>query len=196
MKEVAIELNPETAPIVRSIFDRYLNGGSLRAIALDLTRRGIPTPSGIGQTWRIRGPSHSQQPELCGQAPRSETMGTAIARPALSLSAVQQRRVIVLPDVAPAIVSEEEFTAVQGRFTVNKPRGQNNPNPERYLLRTGYVRCGYCGYALGASPLLRRGAPLAGTTRNATSVEISTAGKSRSRRLRSTKRSGILSVAY
>jgi DNA invertase Pin-like site-specific DNA recombinase len=45
-----LEINPDTAPIVRSIFDWYLNGGSLRAIALDLTRRGIPTPSGISQT--------------------------------------------------------------------------------------------------------------------------------------------------
>jgi site-specific DNA recombinase len=149
-----LELNPDTAPIVRSIFDRYLKGGSLRAIALDLTRSGIPTPSGIGQTWSasvvhriLSNPSY---------AGRYTALQTRWERPSRGqpyrCRPSSNDELIVLPDVAPAIVSEEEFTAAQGRFTLNKQHAvRNNPHPERYLLRTGYVRCGYCGYALGAS---------------------------------------------
>jgi site-specific DNA recombinase len=181
-----LELNPDTAPIVRSIFDSYLNGGSLRAIALDLTRRGIPTPSGRGQRWSASVVHRIlSNPAYAGRYTALQRRWERPARgqPYRCRVATDDEQ-IVLPDVAPAIVSEEEFTAVQGRFMLNKQHAvRNNPHPERYLLRTGYVRCGYCGYALGASS-------------NATSVEICTVGKSRSRRLRSTKRSGVLCVAY
>ncbi len=129
-----LELNPDTAPIVRSIFDRYLKGGSLRAIALDLTRRGIPTPSGIGQTWSasvvhriLSNPSY---------AGRYTALQTRWERPSRGqpyrCRPSSNDELIVLPDVAPAIVSEEEFTAVQGRFTLNKQHAvRNNPHPER-----------------------------------------------------------------
>src|SRR5215207_7881052 len=149
-----LEFNPDTAPIVRSIFDRYLNGGSLRAIALDLTRRGIPTPSGRGQRWSASVVHRIlSNPAYAG---RYTALQRRWERPARGqpyrCRSSSDDELIVLPDVAPAIVSEEEFTAVQGRFTVNKQHAvRNNPHPERYLLRTGYVRCGYCGYALGAS---------------------------------------------
>ena len=85
-----LELNPDTAPIVRSIFDRYLNGGSLRAIALDLTRRGIPTPSGIGQTWSASWSiAFSAIRAMRADIPRSRDAGNA--RRAVSLIAAGLR---------------------------------------------------------------------------------------------------------
>ena len=46
----------------------------------------------------------------------------------------------------PAIVSEDIWDAVQARLDRNKmysPR--NNRNPEAFLLRSGFIYCGYCG---------------------------------------------------
>src|SRR5919112_1368035 len=108
-----LELNPDTAPIVRSIFDRYLQGGSLRAIALDLTRRGVSAPSGIGQTWSasvvhriLSNPSYAGRYTALQRRWERPSRGQPYrCRPS------SNDEVIVLPDVAPAIVSEEEFTA-------------------------------------------------------------------------------------
>lgn len=40
------EINPTEAKIVRRVFEQYAQGRSPRAIATDLTREGVPTPSG------------------------------------------------------------------------------------------------------------------------------------------------------
>ena len=39
-------LDPETAPVVRTIFDLALDGTLLREIASQLTKRGVPSPPG------------------------------------------------------------------------------------------------------------------------------------------------------
>jgi DNA invertase Pin-like site-specific DNA recombinase len=45
------EIDPEQAPVVLEIFQRYAAGETQRAIAVDLNRRGIPSP---GATWKRR----------------------------------------------------------------------------------------------------------------------------------------------
>jgi site-specific DNA recombinase len=149
-----LAINPETAPIVKEIFDRYLGGGTLRAIALDLTRRGVPTPSGQGKMWGasvvqrlLANPAYAGRYTAFRRRWERPSRGQAYrCRPA------DPNEQIVIPGVAPALVSEGEFAAVQTRFAVNKQSAvRNNPYPERYLLRARYVRCGICGYALGAS---------------------------------------------
>jgi site-specific DNA recombinase len=148
-----LTINPETAAIMRSIFDRYLDGGTLRAIALDLTRRGVPTPSGQGQTWGasvvqriLSNPAYTGRYTALQRRWERPSRGQPYqSRPT---DADEQ---IVMPGVAPALVSEAEFAAVRARFAVNRQSAvRNNPHPERYLLRAGYIRCGVCGYALGA----------------------------------------------
>lgn len=157
-----LEPNEATAPIVRAIFDEYLRGGSIRSIALSLTKRGVPTPTGIGQTW-----SGSVVQRILSN-PIYKGQYTALQRRWERPSRGQPYRcrpstddeVLVLPNVAPALVREEEFDAVQSRFAINKQHAiRNNPHPERYLLRAGLVRCGYCGYAMGASSAEKGRAP-------------------------------------
>jgi site-specific DNA recombinase len=149
-----LELNPDTAPVASSIFAAYLNGGTLRSIALDLTRRSVPTPSGIGQTWAASVIQRIlSNPVYKGQYTALQRRWERPARgQPYHCRQSTDDEVIVLRDVAPAIVSEEEFAAAQSRFASNKRNAvRNNPHPERYLLRAGFVRCGYCGYAMGAS---------------------------------------------
>jgi site-specific DNA recombinase len=149
-----LAINPDTAPIVREIFDRYLNGGALRAIAMDLTARAVPTPSGQGHRWGasvvqriLSNPAYAGRYTALQRRWERPTRG----QPYRSRRARDDEQ-IVIPGIAPAIVTEAEFATVQARFAFNKKHAvRNNPHPEHYLLRAGYVRCGYCGYALGAS---------------------------------------------
>ncbi len=149
-----LAINPDTAPIVRDIFDRYLNGGTLRAIAMDMTARAVPTPSGKGQRWSASVVHRiMSNPAYAGRYTALQRRWERPARgqPYRSRRATDDEQ-IVIPGVAPAIVTEAEFATVQARFALNRQHAvRNNPHPERYLLRAGYVRCGYCGYALGAS---------------------------------------------
>ena len=60
---------------------------------------------------------------------------------------------VALPDgVIPALVSPDRFAAVQARLASNKVSSSGKlRDPESFLLRGGYVRCGYCGKALSAA---------------------------------------------
>jgi site-specific DNA recombinase len=44
-----LEINSEQADVVREMFERYVGGESVRAIAADLNRRGVPSS---GSTWK------------------------------------------------------------------------------------------------------------------------------------------------
>lgn len=46
-----LEVNEEQAPVVREMFQRFIDGQSHRSIASELNRRGVPSP---GSTWKRR----------------------------------------------------------------------------------------------------------------------------------------------
>lgn len=48
-----LEVNPETAPIVVRMFEMMDTGHTLRSIAAQFTRKGIPTPTGKWTSWDI-----------------------------------------------------------------------------------------------------------------------------------------------
>ena len=66
----------------------------------------------------------------------------------------------VLPaGTIPRIVDPGTFAGVARRLATNKQRSVRNALfPEAALLRAGYVRCGYCGGVMSATPR-RRGEP-------------------------------------
>jgi site-specific DNA recombinase len=144
-------LDPLTAPVVRDIFDMALSGLSLRAIGATLEARGVLSPNG-GTTWTAtsvrqiltRSSYAGEHVAYRGRyVRRTDRKGYARTdRPA------DER--VVLPDVAPAIVSAAEFAAVADRLATNKATStRNNRNPEATLLRAGFISCGHCGQSLG-----------------------------------------------
>lgn len=143
-------LDPEIAPIVRSIFDAALTGGTLRGIAASLTERGVPTPMG-GSRWSAAGVrtvllrSTYTGVHTAIQTRRERRPGGGYSQ----RRATAEER-IALPGIAPAIVTPEEHTAVLARLDYNAANAtRHNKYPELTLLRAGYIRCGHCGYALG-----------------------------------------------
>jgi len=74
-----------------------------------------------------------------------------------------QEEHIALPEgTIPPIVSPELFAGVQARLVRNKAEAvRNNRDPEAFLLRSGYVYCGYCGKRIHTAWFRsRQGAPL------------------------------------
>lgn len=160
-------LDPETAPIIRRIFEEVASGKTLRQVALDLTSDGVPTPSMLlsrGGLWNDKdGNPRKPQPIWLPNVMSNLTTdpryygdlqvnrrhaSKARVRTANGTIKVITRvssgeEVVHLP--CPAIVSKELWDAVQQVRKTNKARAaRNNRQPAQTLLRAGIAYCGYC----------------------------------------------------
>jgi hypothetical protein len=141
--------DPDTAPIVRLIFDWALDGVTLRGIATRLHERGIPSPTGQ-ERWSITA--------IRGLLLRHVYTGDAMAyakgairRPSggYSRRPGTPEELVPVPNVAEPIITHEERAAIVSRLTANKLHAvRNNRAPEATLLRTGFAVCGHCGCVL------------------------------------------------
>lgn len=140
----------DTAWVVKRIFAEVAAGSSARQVARRLTEDGIPTPT--GQTvWPLATITLLlRHPVYVGQLTANRWQETKVK----GRGTVQTRRPaceqVVLPGVAPALVSPEVAAAAQARLATNQQLSvRNNHHPEAALLR-GLGRCGYCGTTLQA----------------------------------------------
>jgi site-specific DNA recombinase len=149
----AYVVDPLAAPIVVRIFQRSLQGVSIRSIGRELDRDGVPVPDP-----KRAGPwNHSSirnvltNPTYMGQAAQWRT---AAEKPPGAAHRVQRSRPVeehipLPPGTIPALVDADTFAAVQARLSLNKRfAARNARDPELGLLRNGFARCGYCGRAL------------------------------------------------
>jgi site-specific DNA recombinase len=142
------------ARVVREIFDLFLSGLPLRAVATRLEERGIPSPTGK-ERWLASSVRHIlTHPVYTGShvayRERLTRLGNGNGQgPKYSRRTEPSDEWIVIPDVAPAIVSTEELAAVAERLAHNKTNAvRNNRSPEATLLRSGHIVCGHCGWSL------------------------------------------------
>jgi hypothetical protein len=129
-----LEVEPNQARIVSSIFSQALEGKGLIAIAKQLNSEGIAAPRGKG--W-IKTSIH--------KILASEVyLGTLI----WGQSSAKGLPVVRVENAWPAIIDQSTFGKVQ---TLLKERSPVTTHPRRvasrYLL-SGLARCGYCGKAL------------------------------------------------
>lgn len=164
--------DPETAWVVQLIYELVLSGLPLRAVAHELESRQIPTPGQIlarrgqlqkGRTfstnWRLStlGRILSNKAYIgkhSGWRTSRETVHEkdaitgevrAITRQ-VELSPDSPERVFFSTDVCPALVSEEDYKAVQTVLARNKQlASRRTMDPEAILLRGGFAVCGWCG---------------------------------------------------
>jgi len=106
-----LTVNPETAPVIVRIFERFLAGDSLRQIALTLERDNVPGPSGNGWV--------------------PQTVRWMLANPVYA-GAVRANGVIVWDAAHDAIVSRETWDAAQLRFACRS---------STRTIRTGAMAC-------------------------------------------------------
>ncbi len=117
-----------------------------------LSRDGIPAPEG-GVYWApttIRRILHRR--DYIGDC-RAHRWVTVRQNGKSTQSERPDEEQIRLPDgVCPPLVDVAIFDTVQARLTRNKAEAARNARePERFLLRGGFARCGCCGRSLAAS---------------------------------------------
>jgi site-specific DNA recombinase len=140
-------LCPVESHIVREMFETMLSGGSLRKIADDLTRRGIPTPQGNSQ-WYARSVAHIlSNPGYAGRTTlfrfTQKRWYENGGRKLYNGIRTPLQDHVVLSDTTPAIVTVDEFDAVQLIIKNNRTNVRRKAT-KQYLLR-GMVTCGTCG---------------------------------------------------
>jgi site-specific DNA recombinase len=148
-----VTIDPYAAGIVREVFAAYADGSAtLHSLAEALTRRGVPTPTGL----RLWSPA-----TLHGILTNPAYIGQAVAQryqtrtpqqrhsPLLPIGRTRERHSspsrpreewIIVP--IPALVPEAHFVTAQQRLVHNRVVAHRNLK-HKYLLQ-GLVSCGHC----------------------------------------------------
>jgi site-specific DNA recombinase len=148
-----VTVDPYAGGIVREVFATYADGGAtLHGLAEALTRRGVPTPTGL----RLWSPA-----TLHGILTNPAYIGQAVAQryqtrtpqqrhsPLLPIGRTRERHSspsrprdewIIVP--IPVLVPEAHFVAAQQRLVHNRVVARRNLK-HKYLLQ-GLVSCGHC----------------------------------------------------
>lgn len=155
--------NPDTALVVRRIFDDLLVGSSARQVAIALSRDGIPTATGRAVWQAATITQLVQNPVYVGKMvsrryvrERAKNQhvtrhGQVVEGKGWTYGRRPAAEHVVLPDVSAALVSQEDADAVVARLAINKAESVRNcRNPEQALLRAGIAVCAYCGCHLQA----------------------------------------------
>jgi site-specific DNA recombinase len=147
-KHTFYTINPVTGTIVHRIFHLYIiEHMSVRRIAGKLHTEEIPTPSGQGHwgTTTVRRilTDKFYMGEGTNRRIKWEWIdGKRKSHPHPNPTALPEGTV-------PPIVTKDMWYAAQEKLAVAKQEApRHNKEPEQTLLRTGYIRCGYCGRAM------------------------------------------------
>ncbi len=145
------EVDSITGPVVRRIFAAFLNGQGLRGIAAALMDEGIPSPRGAKRWSPATISKMLRNPCFSGDA-RAMRWKTARVNGRTVIEPRPVEEQIPLPEgTIPRLVDPAAFAAVQERLRYNQSVAvRNNQHPERFLLRAGFVVCGYCGFNAAA----------------------------------------------
>jgi len=146
-------INKEEAIVVRRIYDLYVNQqNSLHGIARILNNEGVLTAKGRGD-WNkttVKGVLTNSVYTGRGYGFSYQSTRGPTGKQTMKMRPENER--IPLPEgVIPPIISEEMFHRVQEQIEINKMEAaRNNPNPKASLLRSGFIRCGYCKRMMSA----------------------------------------------
>ncbi len=137
-----VVINADQAQIVRRIAEQYAAGMAANAIMQDLNAEGVPSPT--GGEWNTM----TIKRLICD----SRIIGKGRIFAYQNRKTKQPLAAIDLPDgTYPAIICEELYQKVLERREANKADAiRANSEPEEYLLRAGFVRCGYCNRPMAA----------------------------------------------
>jgi site-specific DNA recombinase len=172
--KTAYVIDPVAAPIVRRIFAQAVAGKSLRSIALDLNREGIPSPrkyrdqgkcSGLWNPATLVDTLH--HPAYCGRHAAYRTVYTNVKGMLRRRERPEAEQIPLPSEIAPAIVPGADWEAIQARLADNRLHAsRNNRHPEMFLLRTGIVRCISCGRPMHCAQVNHRQGPVYRCNRN------------------------------
>lgn len=139
-------IDPDKAEVVRRLFTGIASGETLRGLADKLSAEGIPTANG-GLRW-----SHSvirtmlTHPAYKGVARTNHEARTKVGGKQKRSARPESEHILMPEGTIPPIVTADLWDTVQVRLERNRAEAtRNNRDPESFLLRSGFVVCGYCG---------------------------------------------------
>ena len=160
--------NPDTAPVVRKIFDLAITGRKTGEIAIILNKEQIPTPSSY---FRSAYPGNRKFSGTSKQACWTTVNVKRILRTKLYTGAMvsntkkwrsiysprtlnnDESEWIVVPNCHEAIVTNEEFEIAQS--AIRKFKKKDEWAAKEYLMRS-LVVCGICGRSMQRHPRCKR----------------------------------------
>ncbi len=134
-------LDDDQTKALQRAAEEYANGDSLYQIVERFEAEHIPPPK--GDKWHLRTLRRIlTDPRMTGQNIKIFNVKNKRAK--------QHLEPVELPNgTYPRILSDELYAKVLERASVNAALAtRNSRNPERFLLRAGFVRCVYCGYVM------------------------------------------------
>lgn len=160
--------NPDTAPVVRKIFDLALNGRKTGEIAIILNKEQIPTPSNYFRSiypgnrkfagtseqacWTTANVKRILQTKLyTGAIVSNMKQWRSIYNPRTLKN--DESKWIVVPNCHEAIVTNEEFEMAQS--AIRKFNKKADWAAKEYLMRS-LVVCGVCGRSMQRYPRCKR----------------------------------------
>jgi site-specific DNA recombinase len=147
-------IDPEQAEIVRRIYREFLTGKSTRKIAKGLTEDGLVNGAG-NKKWH--------ESNIIGILKNEKYMGDALLQKSYTVDFLTKKRVknngivqrYYVEDSHPAIISKDDFAAVQAEFTRRSTmRGYSRTGKSQYTCQypfSGMLYCYQCGAKLRRS---------------------------------------------
>ena len=134
-------INPVTADIVRSIFDRYAKHiGGIQSVADWLNNKGIPSPQ--GKQWSSTAVNRLLRQEMyTGEYFSYKTYHKKVS--AKKFTQIQRDYSEWIPMTCPAIISKELFEKAQTKLHRNKT--QKIHETDHVALFSGVLYCADCG---------------------------------------------------
>jgi site-specific DNA recombinase len=138
----SVEIDPETAPIVREIFDRVIAGEPFGAISRDLNRRGIPCV--LGGKWCFR--------RIRKIVANEKYTGNALLQKHYRNNHLEKKKCVNTGDLPmffaegthPAIIGMDTFEKAKTVLQRNREASQDRARPQKGEF-TGKIHCPFCG---------------------------------------------------
>ncbi len=148
-------INEAEAKWVRWMFEKASQGMSARNIARELSNMRVPTRTGRKPYWHygtVR--AILLDPQYTGKA---SAFRYKEHEKGYSVKVSQVGKIVLPPNIVPAIISEEVFEQVQAIMPINKQSSfRNSKHPKDQLMRT-LVRCAICGHTMHAKYHFKKG---------------------------------------
>jgi DNA invertase Pin-like site-specific DNA recombinase len=144
-----LDLDEDQAAVLQRCALNYADGVSFHQIVEQLDAEGIPAPK--SEHWHIRTLRRIlTDPRMTGQNVYIFTVKNKRAK--------QHLDPVELPSgTYPRILSDELYEKVLDRANTNAALAtRNSRTPEKFLLRAGFVKCSYCGYAMTSKTTTNR----------------------------------------
>ena len=140
-------IDEEKAAVIRRMYQMVVDGRSLREVERQLNADGIPTPSGRAPRWTYANiPAMLANQSYMGVAIQNRHTRQRVNGKIVNSIRPVEEHVHFESGTIPPIVSPDVFASVQARLARNKQEAvRNHRDPESFLLRGGFIRCGACG---------------------------------------------------